>query len=140
VRQAGKLSERLDIKRANLERLRSMRNRLAPYESALDKFNSMAGSENFQAENPFTRLPTGLVAQDVRETRQELTQGWTLVRKTCSFAKADIKTVMMFISELETRTPPWRLARCDIRALTPAGGIGYVEVHLETLQKEAESR
>lgn len=139
VHMAKEMSGRLENKLSALERLRGMRNRLVPYESALGKFNAMAGSGSFSPSEPFTRLPTGLVPQDKRETRKELGEGWTLVRKTCSFTKVDIKTVMMFIGDLETREPPWRLARCDIRALAPGRGVGYVEIHIEALQREARA-
>ncbi|MDP6526361.1 MAG: hypothetical protein QGI24_08315 [Kiritimatiellia bacterium] len=139
VQMARGVNTRLENKLAGLEKLRGMRNRLVPYELALGKFNAMAGDGSFSPGEPFSRLPTGLVPQDIRETRKELAEGWTVVRKTCSFTKADIRTVMMFINGVESRRPPWRLARCDIRALTPGGGIGYVEIHLEALQREART-
>jgi hypothetical protein len=52
-----------------------------------------------------------------------------------SFGEAPFAGVMEFVRKAEAMEPPWRLAKCTLRASPVAPGAGQVTLQFEALQR-----
>ena len=78
-------------------------------------------------------LGSDLRADDTRDTQEDVAPGWTLRRRSLSFSKVPLGSVMAAAAAAETATPPWRVTRCEIRATDRKGENAQVELQLDIL-------
>jgi hypothetical protein len=76
----------------------------------------------------------GAAADDVRESYRGIGPGWGVRRQELSFTEVPLAGIMTFLYDAESRRPPWRARKCEIRA-SSGNGSGKVVLALEALER-----
>ena len=120
-------SERIQAGLADLSALRGIERDMAPYEQAHLEYEKLpAGGDPVSLAPLLKECLPGISVLDPRESRTAIAAGWTLLQKEVNLRDAPLAGVMEFVSRAENSNPPWRLARCVVRASPKGPGRGQV--------------
>ena len=138
VQSAGTVREtrfRVESKRRDLDKLRAIEAEVERAEAAKQAIERRP-ARPAEALLPLvqTQFPD-YRAEDCRETRRDLAPGWAMRQTEVSFGEAPFAGVMEFVRKAEAMEPPWRLAKCTLRASPVAPGAGQVVLQFEALQR-----
>jgi hypothetical protein len=134
--ETSEISERLQRKLGDVEELRTIEQEMARYDGAKLAFDELPA---VQANSLRALLKTMLASYKIDDSRvmqRESVPGWTVLQNEIAFTEVPFAEVMKFVCEAERQRPPWRLAKCDIRASAQASGSGQVVLLMETMVKE----
>ena len=118
----------------DLEELEVLRGRLEPYRGAEAAFESLPVKRPVAVREFLADRTEGWNPDDLRESEEEMTPGWTAHRIELAFGVVPIARIMDLVHCVETPVvengvvarPPWRLTKCVIRASPDAVGNGWV--------------
>ncbi len=138
VRQASELTRRLKSRVAVLAELQAMQRDQDRYAAAVRTFEALSNAAPVSLAGLAAAVVTNAIP-DLRalETRA-LERGWALTRSEVIFNDINLDQLPAFLSAVESRRPPWRLAECAITASTRADGCGRVVLILEAVGKTGQ--
>ena len=138
VQTAGKIRDtrvRVERKLHDLEKLRAIESRVRRGEAARQAVESMP-RRSVEPLLPLVQASFGVVKdEDCRETRRDLVPGWIVRQTEISFNEVPFADVMELIHKAEAFQPPWRLAKCTLRAAPGLPGAGQAVLQLEAVQR-----
>lgn len=142
IRTSGRLrgdAARIRRKAEELESLRMEKAMLEDYTVAVRAIDALPATarESFAG---ILKSATGTAQpEDVRDLYEPCAPGWTLHVKELVFDDLAIEEAMRLVGELEAQRPPWRMAKCGIRASSQEAGRGRVMLRMEHLEKQEGS-
>lgn len=133
--RAGELRGLLRAKAKAVQELRDIASDLNRYSSARAAFEQIERRTLIPLEGMLEVTMKPSRPEGTRQTRSEIAPGWTLRREEISFGEVPLLSVMQFLRGVELQRPPWRLAKCIVRASSHTPGQGRVVVLLEGLER-----
>ncbi len=134
IRQARRT---LSLKHGDLRALQTLDARARQNAGALGALETLSHKQPAPLSTLLkAHLPSN-APDDIRESRTDALQGWSLLRREVSLTDVPLPDLMGFVAaaELPTNRPPWRLERCVIRASAKAAGYGHAQLVLEAFGK-----
>ena len=135
LRRLGEAGVVLRRKSGALADLVQVRRNLDRFVAAQDRFEALPSPRLLPVADAVRKGSVGVQATDVRQSSEELCDGW--VRRVCelSFREAPVARVMKGVVEAERGEPPWRLVRFLARASARDAGLAQIVVEMEGIEQ-----
>jgi hypothetical protein len=133
--KADEVSQRVKKKTGELKILRNMEADLARYETARKKMEQVSEKHLISLSGILQEVLPGAKADDVKDSRKDLVEGWSLRQKEVSMNDVPLGKSMEFVQKAESQKLPWCLTKCVIRAAPRTAGVGQVVLSMEALDK-----
>lgn len=123
-------------KRADFLRLQVLAGELARHEAARSAYEDTPASAGRQPLKPvLAELASRVKMEDMHEFTRALPDGWVLRQKEIVLRDVPFVEAMSLVERAERLRPPWRMAKCVLRASARRGGTGQVILLLETVDR-----
>ncbi len=127
--------ERMNKQLGELRILRNQEADLARHEAARREYEQVADKKPVPLSKLLQETMEGIKVDDVRESRKDLVDGWSVRQKEISMSEVSLGRVIDFINKAESQKLPWSLARFTVRTAPRIPGSGQVVLVMECLEK-----
>ncbi len=128
-------AEKLDRKLRDIGELRALEDQEKRYVLAQQMYEKLPNKHPGSLDGAFKEALSPHKADDSRETRKELGQGWVAHQKEFSFGEIPVAKIVEFVRKAEAQRPPWILTKCVINSAPGTGGTAQVSIQLEAVEK-----
>lgn len=135
LRSSELMGERFRKQIGELKILKNQEIELARHEAARKKYDQISEKKPVSLNAILQETLAGVKVDDVRESRKDLVDGWSIRQKEVSISEVSLGRVMDFIQKAESQKLPWSLARFIVRAAPRTAGTGQVVLVMECLEK-----
>ena len=131
----------------DLDTLRAVEADLRRYEAAWETFQKGTLDPPISLVDLLPQVLPEVKAEEMRDLSVHSVPGWMIRRKEITLGQAPLGKAMEFVrraeappTNMEARVrPPWRLAKCVLRASSADPGIGQAVLIMETVEREDQS-
>lgn len=136
IHRIREVSEKLTVRMSQIEAVENMRSEIAEFNAVLKLYEDTPDCRLKPVSAAIREAFPGFRTDTIKDFKREAIPGWVFHEKEISFGDVDIAEVIGVLHKLELQRPPWRLAKCLIKAASKQAGKGRVIVTLEGIERD----